>query len=81
MPEGVGYGLGSMQGPQMEGPQLDAHFRQAAQEDPGQAGQMFRAMLAQKGIDVRQPLVSTLTQYVATGGMDASEALRRLGGR
>ena len=77
MPEGVGYGLGSMQGQQPQDP-MDMQFRQMSQNDPGQAANAFRAILAEKGIDMSVPLATTLTRYVSTGGMDATEALRRL---
>lgn len=79
MPLGIGYGLGGMQGPeQQQADPIDAQFQHAAQQDPGQAGQMFRMVLTQRGLDPNQPLAKTLTQYVATGGMDASVALQRL---
>jgi hypothetical protein len=78
MPEGVGYGLGAMQGQQQVDP-LDAQFQQAAEQDPGQAGHMFRSLLIQRGIDPNMPLAKQLTPFVATGGMDVSVALQRLG--
>ena len=75
MPEGVGYGLGAMQQPNP----MDQQISQLVQQgNMGEAGQVFAQILAEQGIDPRAPLVSTLSQYVATGGMDASEALRRL---